>query len=161
MHLDVNAGLGDAFLGHTALGQRLAPGRSFRGALAHEFERAFCDAYQTHTVMDASRAKTSLGNFKSTPFTQKHVRCGHAHVLELDLAMPVRCIVVSHDGEHAMHGDTRRVRRHQDHRLLFIGFRVRIVLRHEDDDLAARIADPRCPPLAAVKDVFVTVAFDA
>ena len=45
-------------------------------------------------------------------------------------------------------------RGHQDHRLLLVAVRVlRVGLAHEDEDLAARVADARGPPLVAVDHV--------
>ncbi len=66
---------------------------------------------------------------------------GDADVLELDLHVAVRGVVIAEDGERALDRDARRVERHQHHRLLAGACRrVGVGLAHDDGDLAARIA---------------------
>ena len=75
--------------------------------------------------------------------------------------MAVRGVVIAEHVQHLDDLDAGRVARHDDHRLLAVGRRVGIALAHQDDDLAARIAHARRPPLAAVDDIVVAVALDA
>ena len=57
-------------------------------APAHHLERALGQADQPHAVVDAARAEAALGDLEAAAFAQQHVRRGHAHVLEDDLAWP-------------------------------------------------------------------------
>ena len=98
---------------------------------------------------------------KPAPFAEQQVGRRHAHVLELDLHMAVRRVVIAVDGQAPLDGDARRVHRHQDHRLLAVLGVARVGLAHQDRDLAARIARARRPPFAAVDDIIVAVAVDA
>src|SRR5438876_2209350 len=114
-----------------------------------------------HAVMDASRAQAALRDLEAAALAEQQVGGGHAHILEQHLAVAVRRVVVAEDLQHADHLDARRLARHHDHRLLLVLVRVLgIRLPHEDEDLAARIADSRGPPLVAVDHVVVTVADD-
>ncbi len=72
----------------------------------------------------------------------------------------MRCVVVAEDRELALHGDPRRLHRHEDHRLLAVARRAGIRLAHEDQDLAARVTGAAGPPLAAVDQVMIPVAHD-
>src|SRR3546814_10465188 len=56
--------------------------------------------------------------------------------------------------------DPRRVHRHREHRLLLVALGAEVGLAHHDRDLAARVADSRRPPFAAVDDIIVAVALD-
>ena len=112
--------------------------------------------------MDAARAKPPLGDLEASAFTQQDVGGGHAHVLEQHLAMAVRCIVIAEHRQHPLHGHALGIARHQDHGLLLVAVRVvRVGLAHQDQHLAARIADAGGPPLATVDDIFVAVTLDA
>ena len=75
--------------------------------------------------MDAARAEPSLRDLEAAAFAEQHVRRRHAHVLERDLRVPVRRIVVAEHRQHAADGDARRVHRHEDHRLLLVPRRRR------------------------------------
>ncbi len=66
-------------------------------------------------------------------------------------------MVIAIDGQHAFDGDAGRVHRHQDHALLLVALGRGVGLAHHDRDLAARIADARRPPFAAVDDVMIAV----
>ena len=90
--------------------------------------------------MNASRAKSALGDLEAAPLTEQHVRRRYAHVLEHNLRMSVRRIVVAEHGEHPANGHAWRVHRHENHRLLLVPRRGGIRLAHEDRDLAARVA---------------------
>jgi hypothetical protein len=81
-------------------------------------------------------------------------------VLELDLGVAVRSVVITEHAEHAHDVDARRLARHEDHRLLQVARRLRVGLAHEDEDLAARVARTGRPPLAPVDDVVVAIALD-
>ena len=76
--------------------------------------------------------------------------------------MAVRRVVIAEHGQRPQHRDTRRVARHQDHRLLLMPRRVRVGLAHHDKNLAARVHRARGPPFAGVDDIAaVALAPDA
>ena len=98
---------------------------------------------------------------KPRPSPSRMSRLRHPHVVVDHLGMAVRGVVIAEHVQHLDDLDALGVARHDDHRLLAVGRRVGIALAHQDDDLAARIAHARRPPLAAVDDVVVAVALDA
>jgi hypothetical protein len=102
-----------------------------------------------------------LGDLEAAALTQQDGRLRHAHVVVDDLGVAVRSIVVAEHVQHLDDLDALGVARHHDHRLLAVGRRIGVALAHQDDDLAARIAHARRPPLAAVDDVAVAVGLDA
>ena len=124
-------------------------------------QRTLGQADQAHAVVDAARAQAALGDLEAAALAEQDVGRRHAHVLEVDLHVAVRRVVVAEHAERAQDLDARRVDRHQDHRLLRVARRLRVGLAHEDHDLAARVAGARGPPLASVDDVVVAVALDA
>ena len=103
--------------------------------------------------MDAAGAEPALRDLEAAPLAQQDVLDRHAHVLELDLGVAVRRVVIAEHGQRPQDLHARRVARHQDHRLLLVARRVRIGLAHQDEDLAARVHRARGPPFAAVDDV--------
>ncbi len=111
--------------------------------------------------MDAARPEPPLRDLETAALAEQDVAHRHAHVLVHDLAMAVRRVVEAEHRQHALDRDAGHIPRHQDHRLLLVAVGiVRGGLAHEDDDLAARVADARRPPLAAVDHVVVAVALD-
>ena len=74
--------------------------------------------------------------------------------------MAMRRIVIAEHGQVAQYGDALGIGRHQQHRLRGMAAGREIGLAHYDGDLAARIAQARRPPLAAVDNVFVAVPLD-
>jgi hypothetical protein len=101
-----------------------------------------------------------LRNLEAPALAQQHVLCRDADVIQRDLHVPVRRVVIAVDGERALHGDARRVQRHQHHGLLRMLGGARVRLAHDDGDLAPGIARTRRPPLGAVDDVRVAVPRD-
>src|SRR5919202_1333698 len=71
-------------------------------------------------------------------------------MVERDLGVAVRRVVVAEERERALDRHARRVERDEDHRLLLVARRLRIGAAHHDRDLAARIACAGTPPLAPV-----------
>ncbi len=131
-------------------------------ALAHQLERAFGQADQSHAVVDAARPQPSLSDLEAPALAKQDVLCRHPNVLEHDLAVAMRRIVIPEHRQGAQQLHAGRVHRHQDHRLPQVRARViGLALPHHDQDPAARIVGARAPPLAAIDDVRVAVAFDA
>src|SRR5712692_1913644 len=159
--IDLDARLGDALERDVVLAQPLAEGHPLVGALAHELERALGHADLTHAVVDAAGAESALGDLEAATLAEQHVRRRYPDVLEEHLAVAVGRIVVAEDGQHAPDRDAGRVARDEDHRLLLVAVGVLGVrLAHEDEDLAAWVADARGPPLVAVDDVVIALAHD-
>ena len=71
-------------------------------------------------MMNSARAETALHDLKATPLAKTHVTRGYANVIEGDVAMSMRGIVKTHDGEHAGDGDARSVGRDEDNGLLLV-----------------------------------------
>ena len=75
--------------------------------LAHGFERALRYADQSHAVVNPAGPQTALRDFKSASFAQQKISGRHAHVLKQNLAVAVRSVIVSEDGEQAFPGHAR------------------------------------------------------
>src|SRR5919197_128485 len=159
--VDLDARLRDALERDVVVGDALAEGHAAHRALAHQLQRPLGHADLAHAVVDASGTQAALRDLEAAALAEQQVGRGHPHVLEQHLAVAVRRVVVAEHLQHADHLDARRVARHDDHRLLLVLVGIlRIRLAHEDEDLAARVADPRRPPLVAVDDVVAAVADD-
>src|SRR3984885_9942644 len=111
--------------------------------------------------MDTAGAEPALRDLKSPALAEQDVAGGNAHVLEQYLGVAVRRIVEAEHREKLLDGDTGRVERDQNLRLLLVARRLGIGLAHQDRDLAAGIADTRRPPFAAIDDVVIAVTLDA
>src|SRR5215471_2280939 len=101
-------------------GQWFPEGYSGLHPLAHCFERSLGDPYKPHAVVNATRAEPALSNLEPTALTQQHIRNRHAYVLEKDLGMPVRGVVIAKDWQHSLDSDTCGIQRYQYHRLLLV-----------------------------------------
>ncbi len=110
--------------------------------------------------MDAARSEAALRDLEAAALAEDHVVGRHAHVIEHDLGMAVRRVVVAEHAEHALDAHAGRIERHEDHRLLAMALRIRIGLAHDDRDPAARIADAGRPPFAPGDDVVPALAPD-
>ena len=64
-------------------------------ALAHQLERALGQADQAHAVVDAARPEPALRDLEAAAFAEQDVGRRHAHVLERDLHVAVRRVVVA------------------------------------------------------------------
>ena len=108
--------------------------------------------------MDAARSKAALRDFKAASFTQQAIFDGHANIFQLDLHMAVRRVIISEYRQMAQDVDPGRVHRHQYLRLLRMALCFGIGFAHDDGDFAARIAQTRRPPFAAIDDIVIAVA---
>src|SRR5258706_16435093 len=97
--------------------------------------------------MDAPRAESALRDLEAAALAEEQVRCGHAHILEHDLGMTVRRIVVTEYRQGAEDAHTRCVARDHDHRLPPMPVSVGGVgLAHDDENLAGRAVRARQAP---------------
>lgn len=82
-----------------------------------------------------------MNDFEATAFAQDDVIQRHADVLEEDVTVAVRGIIVTKDTEHAVNGDARGICWNEDDALLLVWAGVVLVrLAHGDVDLAARVS---------------------
>ncbi len=157
--VDFDPGLGHPFEQNALFGQGFAKG-DFPLVIQpvdQPLQSLFAGSDGTHGVVDPSRAQTSLHDFVTSALAQDNgfVRA-HSHVLERDVSVTVRRVVVPVHAEHAVHGNSRRVGRHEQHALLLVLVRVGWVgLAHDNEDFAAVVAGARGPPFAPVQDVLV------
>ena len=110
-------------------------------------------------MVDAARAEPGLRDREAPALLADEVRGGHADVFEEDLAVAL-LVLVAEDRQGPYDGHTRRVHRHQDHRLLRVGVARGVGLAHHDHHGALGLRGPADPPLPAVDDVVVAVAAD-
>ncbi|ACG79582.1 regulatory protein, TetR [Phenylobacterium zucineum HLK1] len=161
-HLDVDAGAGDPLLPDRMFRQVLAERLPGHQPLAHLLQRHLGRADGPHAVVDAPRPEPGLADLEPAPLAQDQALLDrHAHVLEHDLGVAVRGVVVAEHRQHPDHLDAGRVHRDQHLALLLVQGGVRVGLAHDDGHLAARVAHAARPPLAAVDDVVVAVTLDA
>ena len=159
--LDQAACFADALAGHALRRDRFAERDSREGAPAHQRKGALRQTDQTHAMVDAARTEASLRDFETASLAKEDAACGHAHVVEHDLHVTVRGVVVTEHGQRAHARDAFGIGGNEDHRLLGVLRGVRVGLAHDDVEGAARVARPRRPPFAAADDVIVAVAPDA
>src|SRR5215203_3631740 len=155
--LYLHPGVRDPGLHDTLLRKRLPERLPSFDPLAHHLERPLCDAYEPHAVVDAPRPEAPLGDGEALALVPDDVLFRYAHVVEGDLRVPVRGVVVAEDGEGPLYLYARRIERDQDHGLLLVARRLGVRLAHEDGDLAPRVPGTRDPPLPAVHHVLVPV----
>src|SRR5579883_3339536 len=159
--LDHDTGFGDALKCDRLIGQ-WAPERSADfGPPTHALKYPLRKADQPHTMVDPSRTKPSLCYFKTPAFAEKHVRDRHSHVLEDSLRRAIRHAIETHYWQCTDNPDAWCLAWDQYHRLApigIVGFRPDPA--HEDEDLAGGIRGVGRVPLAAIYNVFVTLADD-
>lgn len=71
-------------------------------------------------MVNTTRTETTLDDFETTARTKDHGILGHSDVLECNVTVTVRSIVVAEDGEHALDGDAGRVCGNDHHGLLLV-----------------------------------------
>ena len=134
-------------------------GDSIGDPTAHQLEGAFGHTDAAHAVMDAARTQPGLCQCEPTTLLSEKIRDGNPDVVETKFAMSLP-IVVPEDEEIAHDREARGVHGNQHHRLLTVGWCVRIGATHDDGDLTAWIRCARDPPFATVQYVLVPFASD-
>jgi hypothetical protein len=104
--VDHDPRLRDALAGDTLVGNRAAEGDALGGALAHLLERELGLADQTHAMVDAPRPEAPLSNLEAAALAEEHVGRRHAHILQLDLHVAVRRVVIAEYRQMAQHFDS-------------------------------------------------------
>src|SRR5207248_2781564 len=151
--LDLDARLGDPFADDALVGERPAKGDAALDPRAHRLERALGEPDHPHAMMDAAGTQPALRDLEAAPFAEEDVFDRYPHILELDLGVAVRRVVVAEHRKRTNDGDPRGVARYQDHRLLLVAGCVRVGLAHQNEYLAARIHRPRGPPFPRVDNI--------
>lgn len=91
-------------------------------------------------MMNPTRPKSALDDFKTPTFTKNQVRGRHTHVIKCNVSMAVRSVVIPEYREHPLECDTLCMGGYQDDRLLSVRiWMVRVGLAHDDVNLATRI----------------------
>jgi hypothetical protein len=75
--------------------------------------------------MDAARSETALRDFEAAAFAEQDVAGRHPNVLEQDLRMAVRRVIIAEHRQHLFNGDARSVERYRTMRLLLMARRIR------------------------------------
>ena len=101
----------------------------------------------THGVVNSPGPQPALDDFEPAALTEDHVGRGDADIVEEELAVAVRRVVVPKHRQHALGADPRRVGRDEDDRLPLVHlWVVRRRLAHHHVDLAAQVAGAGGPP---------------
>ena len=105
--------------------------------------------------MDAAGAQADLRDFEAAAFAEQHVILRHPDIVEAQMHVAARRMVVAEHVHRPEDLDAGRVLGHQNLRLLLARRRVRIGLHHHDHDLAAGIAETGDVIFFAVDHPFV------
>jgi hypothetical protein len=151
--VDLDARLCQPLQDHAVGGERLAEG--LLAVVVHARDQPlhglFGGADGPHAVVDAAGTQTALDDLEAAPFAQHELRCRHPDVVEADVAVAVRGVVVAVHVQHAVDGDAGKAGRYQDDGLLPVGVRVaRVRLAHGEVELAAGIPSAGRPPFLIV-----------
>ena len=79
---------------------------------------------RAHAVMDAARPEAALRDLEAAALAEQQVLDRHLHVLEYDLGMTVRRVVIAEHRQHALDLDAGHVALDQDLRLLAVAVAV-------------------------------------
>ena len=102
-------------------------------------------------MMYPSGSKTALNDLKPTTLTQHHIRSRNPDVVEEDVAVAVRRVVVPEDRKHAVDSDSWSRRWDKDDGLPLVYFWViRRRLAHYQVDFATEVSCSRGPPFLEV-----------
>src|SRR6185312_3560402 len=102
-----------------------------------------------------------LGDPEARSFPAEEVGDRHPHVLKLDLAMPLRRMMV-HDGDVADDAEPGRILWHDDEGVAGVAGSLRRLVgdTHDDDEGEIRMLGAGGEPFAPVDDIMVAVAPD-
>lgn len=113
-------------------------------------------------MMDPAGAQPTLDDLEPAALAEHNIRDGHSDVLEADVSMTMRRVVVSVNRHHPMDRDTLCVGRHKHHALLLVRVLIRRVrLPHDNVQLTPRVSRSGAPPLPPVQHVLVSLPSDA
>jgi len=73
---------------------------------------------RSHCVVNTTGSETTLSDFETTTFSEEDVVDWNAYVVEFDLSVTVRSIVVSKDRQHTVNSNTFGVGWYENHGLL-------------------------------------------
>ena len=74
----------------------------------------------SHSMMNTTGTETALDDLEATTLAQDDVIKWYTDVVEGDVTVAVRCVVVAKDAQHAVDGDSRGICWHQDDALLLV-----------------------------------------
>src|SRR5215471_8412865 len=111
-------------------------------------------------MVDAPWAQPPLRDLEPAALAEEDVRGRHSDILEDDLGMAVRRVVIAEHAQGPDDRDARRIHRHEDHGLTLVRRRLGISEPHENGELAALIHGAGGPPFAAVDEIVVAIASD-
>ena len=94
-----------------------------------------------HGVVDAAAAEAGLGHHERAAARAEHVVGRHPHVLVADVALAPAAERLVAETDVAQDVDARRLRRHDEHRVPFVGRRVGVGDRHHDEERRHRAND--------------------
>ena len=100
--------------------ERLAEGGAALQPPAHQLQRFLRRADRAHAMVDPPRPEPPLRDLEPAPLAQQQVGRRHAHIVERDLHVAVRRVVIAIDRQRPLDRDPVGVERHQDHRLLLV-----------------------------------------
>src|SRR5207253_9970495 len=81
------------------LGDGFAEGDAIFHAPAHFLQRAFGETDNAHAMVDAAGSEPALRDVESATFAEKKVIDWNAHMVENDLHVSVRRVVITENGQ--------------------------------------------------------------
>ena len=108
-------------------------------------------------MVDPARPEPPLGNLEAPAAAEDDIALRHPHIMEADVHMAMRRVVVAEDAHGADDLDARGVQGHENLRLAVVPRRAGVGHHHDDHDLATRVAGAGDVELLAVDHPFAAV----
>src|SRR5437016_7616435 len=111
-------------------------------------------------MMNTAGAEAALGNLESAAFANEKILLRHPDIDKRNLRMAIWGVIITENIEHPFHNYAVGRHRHQDHRLLQVFRSTFVGFAHKDRQFATPVARPCRPPLLAIENIMVIVAYD-
>ena len=159
--LEVDPRVGDHLLHHLLVAEHLALRAARSSPLNHHVERLTRVRNGPHAMVDPPAAESGLCHHECLTAIAEHVVEWHAHigVAHVRVRPLVGTLVLPAEPDIAHDLHTRRLDRHDEHRLLLVRGVLRVCHRHHDEERSK--ASVRREPLLAVDHPLVTVTDSA
>ena len=164
--VDRDPQLGDALAVAPEVGERLAEGGAIAAPADHQREGTLGGTDGAHAVVYASRSEPPLGDREALAELADQMMPRHPHLVELDLAVSRRRIVVAEAGEHADDADAGCVERDEHQAVPVVAVPAIAGIgggfgdTDEESEPAERVAEPGRPPFASVEHELVALDGD-
>mmetsp|Transcript_8075 Transcript_8075/g.10014 ORF Transcript_8075/g.10014 Transcript_8075/m.10014 type:complete len:340 (+) Transcript_8075:176-1195(+) len=129
---------------------------SVNRAETHFMKSSFSETNQSHAMVNSSRSKTSLCDFKSPSFTQENILFWYNDVCECYFHVSMRCIIKSKNIAWPYNRNSFSVHWDQNHTLLPVSLSIRVGFAHEYTDSASRVTSSTNIPFSTIDNVVIS-----